>query len=150
MVARILALVAAVGLVAGAVALRGAIEGDDASAGDDARIAIWCDPLLADACTSAADGAEVEMIEPGDAFKRLADPQNDGPAPVSYTHLRAHETVLELVCRLLLAKINKSNRTTLIHLTYCTSTREDSSLTIKILTRMTHDTNSNRSHSEDH
>ena len=81
MVARILALVAAVGLVAGAVALRGAIEGDDASAGDDARIAIWCDPLLADACTSAADGAEVEMIEPGDAFKRLADPQNDGPAP---------------------------------------------------------------------
>ena len=26
------------------------------------------------------------------------------PAPVSYTHLRAHETVLDLVCRLLLAK----------------------------------------------
>ena len=26
------------------------------------------------------------------------------PAPVSYTHLRAHETVLELVCRLLLEK----------------------------------------------
>ena len=25
---------------------------------------------------------------------------------VSYTHLRAHETVLELVCRLLLEKIN--------------------------------------------
>ena len=25
-------------------------------------------------------------------------------APVSYTHLRAHETVLDLVCRLLLAK----------------------------------------------
>ena len=25
---------------------------------------------------------------------------------VSYTHLRAHETVLDLVCRLLLAKIN--------------------------------------------
>ena len=24
--------------------------------------------------------------------------------PVSYTHLRAHETVLDLVCRLLLAK----------------------------------------------
>ena len=24
------------------------------------------------------------------------------PAPVSYTHLRAHETVLDLVCRLLL------------------------------------------------
>ena len=27
--------------------------------------------------------------------------------PVSYTHLRAHETVLDLVCRLLLAKKNK-------------------------------------------
>src|SRR5664280_1611499 len=26
------------------------------------------------------------------------------PTPVSYTHLRAHETVLELVCRLLLEK----------------------------------------------
>ena len=31
-----------------------------------------------------------------------------GVAPVSYTHLRAHETVLELVCRLLLEK--KKNR----------------------------------------
>ena len=30
--------------------------------------------------------------------------------PVSYTHLRAHETVLDLVCRLLLEK--KHNRTT--------------------------------------
>ena len=27
-----------------------------------------------------------------------------GPGPVSYTHLRAHETVLDLVCRLLLEK----------------------------------------------
>ena len=29
-----------------------------------------------------------------------------GVAPVSYTHLRAHETVLDLVCRLLLEKKN--------------------------------------------
>ena len=29
--------------------------------------------------------------------------------PVSYTHLRAHETVLDLVCRLLLAKKNQQN-----------------------------------------
>ena len=29
------------------------------------------------------------------------------PAAVSYTHLRAHETVLDLVCRLLLEKTNK-------------------------------------------
>src|SRR5664280_737774 len=28
----------------------------------------------------------------------------DGTIPVSYTHLRAHETVLDLVCRLLLEK----------------------------------------------
>ena len=27
-----------------------------------------------------------------------------GNSPVSYTHLRAHETVLDLVCRLLLEK----------------------------------------------
>ena len=30
--------------------------------------------------------------------------QSAGPRAVSYTHLRAHETVLVLVCRLLLAK----------------------------------------------
>mgnify|MGYP003379921224 CR=1 FL=1 len=35
-----------------------------------------------------------------------------GREPVSYTHLRAHETVLDLVCRLLLEKKNTS---TLIH-----------------------------------
>ena len=31
---------------------------------------------------------------------------SDGVAAVSYTHLRAHETVLDLVCRLLLEKKN--------------------------------------------
>mgnify|MGYP003381551013 CR=1 FL=1 len=30
--------------------------------------------------------------------------QRDGADAVSYTHLRAHETVLDLVCRLLLEK----------------------------------------------
>ena len=30
----------------------------------------------------------------------------DSLCPVSYTHLRAHETVLDLVCRLLLEKKN--------------------------------------------
>src|SRR5665811_654696 len=30
--------------------------------------------------------------------------------PVSYTHLRAHETVLDLVCRLLLEKQNTSQK----------------------------------------
>ena len=32
---------------------------------------------------------------------------SDGITTVSYTHLRAHETVLDLVCRLLLEKKNK-------------------------------------------
>ena len=31
--------------------------------------------------------------------------------PVSYTHLRAHETVLDLVCRLLLEKKNQKRTT---------------------------------------
>ena len=34
------------------------------------------------------------------------------PGPVSYTHLRAHETVLDIVCRLLLDKTTKLRRTT--------------------------------------
>ena len=43
------------------------------------------------------------------AFITLAVPGSAGP--VSYTHLRAHETVLDLVCRLLLEK-----KTTLTYL----------------------------------
>ena len=31
-------------------------------------------------------------------------------APVSYTHLRAHETVLDIVCRLLLEKQKPQNK----------------------------------------
>ena len=40
--------------------------------------------------------------------------------PVSYTHLRAHETVLDLVCRLLLAK--KKHTTHNTHTTHTTYT----------------------------
>ena len=36
----------------------------------------------------------------------------DGRDPVSYTHLRAHETVLDLVCRLLLENKKKTQQTT--------------------------------------
>ena len=39
--------------------------------------------------------------------------RSDESAAVSYTHLRAHETVLDLVCRLLLEK--KKNTLTLAH-----------------------------------
>ena len=41
--------------------------------------------------------------------------------PVSYTHLRAHETVLDLVCRLLLEKKKHPNNTT--HTLYTAHTR---------------------------
>ena len=34
--------------------------------------------------------------------------------PVSYTHLRAHETVLDLVCRLLLEKKKQTTHTTTV------------------------------------
>ena len=37
-------------------------------------------------------------------------PPSDKDAPVSYTHLRAHETVLDLVCRLLLEKKKKKQK----------------------------------------
>ena len=43
----------------------------------------------------------------GDDFvggRIAASEAGGGPDPVSYTHLRAHETVLDLVCRLLLEK----------------------------------------------
>ena len=39
------------------------------------------------------------------------------PSPVSYTHLRAHETVLDLVCRLLLEKKN-TNIHTAVHMAH--------------------------------
>ena len=45
--------------------------------------------MFAAAHCKAADRAEVARVRRG---------------PVSYTHLRAHETVLDLVCRLLLEK----------------------------------------------
>ena len=82
-----------------------------------------------------------------DVYKRQAEPQpgpvralcprrglgarrrrlSEGPprtaGPVSYTHLRAHETVLDLVCRLLLEKKKNSTITsTFIAATKYTST----------------------------
>ena len=47
-----------------------------------------------------------EMEQKG--VKRLEVPKE---YPVSYTHLRAHETVLDLVCRLLLEKKKERNNT---------------------------------------
>ena len=39
----------------------------------------------------------------------------DRLGPVSYTHLRAHETVLDLVCRLLLEKKKHNVKTIICH-----------------------------------
>ena len=38
--------------------------------------------------------------------------------PVSYTHLRAHETVLDLVCRILLENKKKNNKHTTHYISY--------------------------------
>ena len=46
-----------------------------------------------------------------DALKALREVHGDiAYNPVSYTHLRAHETVLDLVCRLLLEKKTKQKK----------------------------------------
>ena len=47
----------------------------------------------------AAEHAPSAPVFGSDVAHRMVD-----FAPVSYTHLRAHETVLDLVCRLLLEK----------------------------------------------
>ena len=49
-----------------------------------------------------ASGAEFRAV----GSLRVLRAHNQRIAPVSYTHLRAHETVLDLVCRLLLEKKN--------------------------------------------
>ena len=52
-----------------------------------------------------------------DPLLGLSLPRSDVlTGPVSYTHLRAHETVLDLVCRLLLAKKKNSNPTCETHI----------------------------------
>ena len=57
-------------------------------------------------------------------------------APVSYTHLRAHETVLDLVCRLLLEKKKKHNK-----ILNCT---------LKLLTTLSYSNLTCRTHSHEH
>ena len=53
-------------------------------------------PGLEDPATGSAAAAFAGVAH---AFEK---PEDGEHAPVSYTHLRAHETVLDLVCRLLL------------------------------------------------
>ena len=42
--------------------------------------------------------------------QKEAKARKENPLPVSYTHLRAHETVLDIVCRLLLEKKKKKKQ----------------------------------------
>jgi hypothetical protein len=80
--ARLLAVVGALALVAGAFVLRGALSGDDevtAGSGDrdpagDAPFRILCDDDLGDACAALADRAgvgSVEVVRAGEAVTRL-------------------------------------------------------------------------------
>eukprot|EP00657_Telonema_sp_P-1_P007011 TRINITY_DN26575_c0_g1_i1.p1 TRINITY_DN26575_c0_g1~~TRINITY_DN26575_c0_g1_i1.p1 ORF type:complete len:341 (+),score=81.95 TRINITY_DN26575_c0_g1_i1:165-1187(+) len=50
--------------------------------------------------------ADMAMIK-DPAYRKISERFRDDPDSVSYTHLRAHETVLDLVCRLLLEKKKK-------------------------------------------
>src|SRR5665811_213179 len=59
-------------------------------------------PSLLDETTLISRYRPLCMIEPASKTHLLLD-----NSPVSYTHLRAHETVLDLVCRLLLEKKKK-------------------------------------------
>ena len=59
--------------------------------------------------THTAAGVATAPPPPGGA----PPPPGAGAPPVSYTHLRAHETVLDLVCRLLLEKNNNHHYTNL-------------------------------------
>ena len=54
-------------------------------------------------------------------FAPLFDADRD--EAVSYTHLRAHETVLDLVCRLLLEK-KKNTNTTSHHIAHITNSQQ--------------------------
>ena len=82
-----------------------------------------------DRSSAASDVYKRQIQNPpfGVEWKKVAEAVKDehnqrgfagrfGAGPVSYTHLRAHETVLDLVCRLLLEKknsnTNKSHVTT--------------------------------------
>ena len=53
----------------------------------------------------AAIDAVLKLFEPGDEIISTNDLYGGSYRPVSYTHLRAHETKAKLVCRLLLEKI---------------------------------------------
>ena len=62
---------------------------------------------------AAAQAVERELLPGGVLDGQVGDEGVVGRQAVSYTHLRAHETVLDLVCRLLLEK--KKYETSSLH-----------------------------------
>ena len=73
--------------------------------------------ILDMACNSTSRDCEsaivVDCLDPDLVFINLSDPLPDGVSSavsVSYTHLRAHETREDLVCRLLLEKKKESQK----------------------------------------
>ena len=54
---------------------------------------------------SAENMASGTAFRPGDVLSTM-----NGKTTVSYTHLRAHETVLDIVCRLLLEKKKRNTK----------------------------------------
>ena len=65
-----------------------------------------------------------EEIAEDDVQTEIQEYVDNSSIPVSYTHLRAHETVLDLVCRLLLEKKNQIKDTHHDH-TYTSSSPPD-------------------------
>ena len=96
--------------------------------------ASWKDQTLRESWLKVAEERIKQVSDPKSAYRHGADLLDGSPtntfvlvifgvslgwlslkyAPVSYTHLRAHETVLDLVCRLLLEK--KNTTYTVIHI----------------------------------
>ena len=71
------------------------------------RIEIARRSELLGARISAGSGLDSSSV----SLNALSSELEASLAPVSYTHLRAHETVLDLVCRLLLETKNNKNNT---------------------------------------
>eukprot|EP00656_Telonema_subtile_P056869 TRINITY_DN9214_c0_g3_i2.p1 TRINITY_DN9214_c0_g3~~TRINITY_DN9214_c0_g3_i2.p1 ORF type:complete len:289 (-),score=47.69 TRINITY_DN9214_c0_g3_i2:21-887(-) len=63
--------------------------------------------FLLEALEEPHDRGFVTVTELATSVRRRMADNHAGVDPVSYTHLRAHETVLDLVCRLLLEKKKK-------------------------------------------
>src|SRR5664280_2926061 len=71
--------------------------------GDKYAIVYW-DQRNAGASQGTVNGGNLHLDQMADDLKKVIEVLKFRYGPVSYTHLRAHETVLDLVCRLLLEK----------------------------------------------